>query len=161
MTPWDLLRCDLMFPTHKDIIQLQEITWHIRVQVVVVMHHEFHGTSKAADKYLGASKCAKSIKQVLRAERNAGFNVSASNSVSASLHGTSTDVLVAFGTISIPNAMELGQSGTNNDHCRSHKKFVSGRKAKTASESRTGVYPPLSTASRRGFYFKLGPGNIP
>ena len=55
-------------------------------------------------------KGAKSIKKVSRADRNASLNVLASNSVSESLYGASTDILVAFGTISIPNAAGIGQS---------------------------------------------------
>ena len=140
VTPWDLLRCDLMFPTRKDIIQSQEMTGDTGVHFAVVMRHEFRNTSKATAKYLGDIKGAKSIKKVSRAERNTGLNVFASNIVSESLHGASTNVLVAFGTIIIPNVAGIGQLRTNNDHGRSHKNIVSGRKAKTASESRNGAY---------------------
>ena len=104
VTPWDLMRCDIMFPTRKDIVQSAEMTADIGVHFGVVMRHEFRDTGKATAKYLSAIKGAKSLKKVSRAERNASLSLSASNSVSESLHGASTDVLTAFGTISIPNA---------------------------------------------------------
>ena len=140
MTLWDLMCCDIMFPTCEDIVQSGEITRDIGVHVGVVMHKKFRDTRKATANNLSTIKGAKSIKKISRAERNASLNVSASNSVSESLHGASTGVLIVFGTISIPNAAGLGQSRTNTDHGRSHKNLVSGCKQKTPGESRTGAY---------------------
>ena len=125
------MRCDIMFPTRKDIVQSEEMTEDIGVHFGVVMRQEFRDTGKATANHSSTIKGAKSIRKVSRAERNATLNLSASNSVSESLHGALTGVLIAFGTIIIPNAAGLGQSQTNNDHGRGHKNLVSGHKSKT------------------------------
>ena len=121
VTTWDLMRCDIMFPTPKNIVQSEEMTGDIGVHFGVVMRQEFRDTGKATAKYLSAIQGTKSITKGSRAEMNASLSLSASNIVSKSLHGASTDVLIAFGTISIPNTVRLGQSRTNNDHGRGHK----------------------------------------
>ena len=140
VTPWDLLRCDLMFPTRSDIVQSNLMTSEIGVHAAFVFREEFRDDSKATAKYLSAIRGAKSMKKVSAKERRAGLSMAASNSVSESLHGASTDLLQVFGTISIPNAAAIGQSRTNNDHGRAHKKMVTGRQPKTAIESRKGAY---------------------
>ena len=73
-------------------------------------------------------------------ERRAGLAISASNSVYEIFHRASTDLLQVFETISIPNAAAVGQSWTNNDHGRAHKKFVTGRKSKKTIDSKKGDY---------------------
>ena len=140
VTMWDLMRCDIMFPVCKDIVQLAEMTADMGVHFGVVIRHEFRDTGKATAKYVSVIKGAKSLNKLSRAERNASLSLSKSNSVSESLHIASTDVLITFRTISIPNATGLGQSRTNNEHGRGHTNFVLDQKPKTPSESRTGAY---------------------
>ena len=80
------------------------------------------------------------MKKVLAEEWRAGLEISASNRVSESLHGASTDLLQVFGTISIPHAAVMGQSCTNNDHGRSKNNIVTSRKSKKTIDSKKGAY---------------------
>ena len=80
------------------------------------------------------------MKKVLAEERRAVLAISASNSVSESLHGASTDFLQVLGTISIPHALAMGQSRTNNNHGNSHKNFITGRKSKKKIDSKKKAY---------------------
>ena len=73
-------------------------------------------------------------------ERHAGLAISASNIVSESLHGASTNFLQVFGTISIPHAVAMVQSRTNNDHSRAHNNFVTGQKSKKNIDSKKEGY---------------------
>ena len=60
--------------------------------------------------------------------------------MSESLHGDSTNFLQFFGTISIPHAVEMGQSRTNNYHGRAQKNLVTGQKSKNMIDSKKGAY---------------------
>ena len=80
------------------------------------------------------------MKKLSAEEQRSGLAISASNSVSESLHGALTDLLQFFGTISIPHAAAMGQSRTNNDHGRARKNLVTGRKSKKTVDSKNGSY---------------------
>ena len=79
-------------------------------------------------KYCSAIIGAKSMKKVSVEERCAVLVISASNSVSESLHGASTDLLQVFVTISIPYAAAMGKSRTNKYHVSAHNNLVTGQK---------------------------------
>ena len=38
VTPWDLLRCDLMFPTRRDIIQSNPMTAEVGIHAAIIVH---------------------------------------------------------------------------------------------------------------------------
>ena len=63
-----------------------------------------------------------------------------SNSVRESLHGASTNLMQVFGAISVPHAVAMGQSRTNNDHGHAHKNLVTGRKSKKTIDSKKRDY---------------------
>ena len=38
VTPWDLLRCDLMIPTRRDIIQSNPMTAEVGIHAAIIVH---------------------------------------------------------------------------------------------------------------------------
>ena len=80
------------------------------------------------------------MKKVSAEERRAGLAISSSNSVSESLHGSSTDLLQVFGTISTQHASVMGQSQTNNKHNGDHNNLVTGQNSKKTIDSNKGAY---------------------
>ena len=96
--------------------------------------------SKATSKYCSAIRGAKNTKKLLTEERRAILAIFASNTMSESLHGASTDLLPVFGSISIPHAAAMGQSLTNNNHGCAHKNLVTGQKSKKKIDSKKGAY---------------------
>ena len=77
VTPWDLLRCNLMFTTCTDIIQSNPMTVEISVFTAIIFRKELRDDSKATAKYCSAIRGSKSIKKVLAEERCAGLAISA------------------------------------------------------------------------------------
>ena len=140
VTPWDLFRCDMMFPTFRDIIQPNTMTVEVGVHAAIMFCKELRDERKATTKYCNIIRGARSMEKVSAEEQRTGLAISASKSASESLHRASTDLLQVFGTISIPHAMEMGQSRTNNDHGRAHKNLVTGQKYKKMIDSKKGAY---------------------
>ena len=132
----DLLRCDLMFPNRRDIIQYNLMTVEVGVHTAIIFCEELRDESKDTTKYCIAIRGAKSMKKVLAEERRADLVITTSNRVSESLQVVSTNFLQVFGIISIPHAAEMGQSWTKNDHGRAHKNLVTGRKSKKKIDSK-------------------------
>ena len=50
VTPWDLLHCDLMFPTHRDIIQSNPMAVEVGVHADIIFRKELWDKSKATAK---------------------------------------------------------------------------------------------------------------
>ena len=51
VTPWELLCCDMMFPTHRDIIQSKPMTVEVGVHVAIIFCEELRDENKATAKY--------------------------------------------------------------------------------------------------------------
>ena len=65
VTPWDLLCCDLMFPTCRDIIQSNPITVDVCVHAAIIFREELWDESKATVKYCIVIRGANIMKKVL------------------------------------------------------------------------------------------------
>ena len=65
VTPWDLLCCDLMLPTRRDIIQSNPMTVEVGVHAAIIFREELLDESKATAKYCIVIRGAKSTKKVL------------------------------------------------------------------------------------------------
>ena len=50
VTPWDLLRCDRMFPTRRDIIQSNPMTVVVGVHAAIIFREELRDDIKATAK---------------------------------------------------------------------------------------------------------------
>ena len=87
VTPWDLLRCDLMFRTRRDIIQTNPMTTEVGVHGAIIFHKELRDESKTTANYFSKIRGAKSMKKASAGERRAGPAILARNSLSDSLHG--------------------------------------------------------------------------
>ena len=86
---------------------------------------------KATAKYLKAAKGSKSMApgKVSQVERIASRGIDASNSISESLHASSTHGLKLGSTIRLDHCAAEGQTRANNDFGRGHVALVSGRKS--------------------------------
>ena len=116
------------------------MTVKVGVHAAIIFREELQDKSKATAKYCSEIRGPKRMKKISSEEQRAGLAIHASNSVSKSLHGASTDFLQVFGTISIPHAASVDQSHTNNYHGRSHNNLVKGRKYKKTIDSNKGAY---------------------
>lgn len=134
--PWHLVREELFFPTRKDIIQSTEFSAVLAVEAAAVFRIEFRDARKATAKYLSDINGAKSMKNVTAAERLAGRGIDASNSISESLHASSTYNLQLGSTIRLDHCAAEGQTRSNNDLGRDHLSLVTGRKPKLDRNSK-------------------------
>ena len=137
------------------------MTVEVGAHAAIIFREELQDKSKATTKYCSKIRASNRMKKVSSEGQCAGLAIHASNRVSESLHGASTDFLQVFGTISIPHAASIDQSRTNNNHGRSHKNLVKGQKYKKTIDSNKGAclegtatfFPPelcqsLTAASR-------------
>ena len=85
--PLDLLRCDLIYPTRRDISQSNPMTVAVGIHAAIIFRKEFWDESKFTAKYCSTIRGAKSMKKVSSEQQRAGLVISTSNSVSESLHG--------------------------------------------------------------------------
>ena len=51
VTHWDLLRCDLMFPTRRDIIQSNKMMVEVGIHTAIIFREELWDKNKATAKY--------------------------------------------------------------------------------------------------------------
>ena len=51
VTPWDMLRMDLMYPTRRDIIQSFTMTVELAVHAAIIFRKEFRDDKQATTKY--------------------------------------------------------------------------------------------------------------
>ena len=111
------------------------MTVKVGVHMAIIFCKGLRDKGKATTNYCSAIRGANSMKKVSEEEQRAGLAISTSNTVSVSLHGTSTDLMQVFGTISIPHATAMGQTRTNNDHGHSHKNLATDQKSKKKIDS--------------------------
>ena len=50
--PWELLRCDMMFPTRRDIIQSNPITFEVGVHVAIIFSRKVAGQEQGHHKVM-------------------------------------------------------------------------------------------------------------
>ena len=62
--PWDVLRCDMMFPTRRDIIQSNPMMVELGVHPAIIFCEELRERRKATTKYCSTIRVAKSMKKV-------------------------------------------------------------------------------------------------
>ena len=93
---------------------------------------QFRDKRKATAKYLKAIKGSKSMARgmVSREERIAGRGIDATNSISESLHASSTHSLKMGTTIRFDHCAAEGQTRANNDFGCQHLSLVNGQSSK-------------------------------
>ena len=68
VTTWDLLHCDLMFPTRRDIIQSSPMTVELGIHAAIIFREELQDKSNATTKYCSAIRGANRMKKVSEEE---------------------------------------------------------------------------------------------
>ena len=101
VTPSDLLHCDLIFPTCRDIIQYNPMMVKVGVHEAIISRKELWDDSKATLKYFSTIIGSKSTKKISAEERHAGLAISAIDSVGETLHGASTNLLYKLAQIQL------------------------------------------------------------
>ena len=91
---------------------------------------EFRDERKATANYLSDIKGSNSMKKVSKAEIFASRGIDTSNSISNSLHASSTMGLKFVGDIRLDHCASKGQTCSKNDFGRRHALLVTGRKCK-------------------------------
>ena len=127
---------ELFYPTCRDVVQTDSACSELASVAASVFRIEFRDKRKATAAYLSDIKGARSMDKISDAEKLAGRGVAASNSISESVHATSTWLLQLFGTIDIQHCAAGGQTRSNNDFGRDHDNFVQGRKRKKEKKTR-------------------------
>ena len=64
VTHWELLHCDMMFPTCRDIIQSNPMTVEVGIHTAIIFREELQDDSKAIAKYCSSIRGANSIKML-------------------------------------------------------------------------------------------------
>ena len=118
---------ELFYSTRKDIVQTQPFAALLSVESGLEFQIQFRCKKKATAKYLIAINGEKSMARVTLAERVAGRGIDATNSISESLHASSTHGLKVGSTIRLDHCAAEGQTRANNDFGRQHLSLVSGR----------------------------------
>ena len=134
--PWDILRCELFYPTRRDIVQTLPASIELASEAAQVFRREFRDEKKATHKYLSEIEGERSMRNISSKEKEAGLGVAASNCVSERGHGASTADLQTFGTIDLQHMAARGQTQDNNDFGREVELIVGGRRAKKEKETR-------------------------
>ena len=129
--PYDLLRAMMFFPTRVDIRQSQDQSCRLAEVAACRFVVEFRDESKATAAYLNSIGGLKSRDKISIIERQANMGKDASNSISESLHASSTVGLRTCGTARLDHMAAEGQSRANNDFGRGHQALVTGRRAKS------------------------------
>ena len=137
--PWDMCRAAIFYPTRKDIVEAEDVSVSMSVQVAITMMRECRDETKATADYLSAINGKRSMIKVTEEEKLAGRGKDASNSVSESLHSSST---IGFKYTTRPDhACAEGQTRSNNDFGRQHNSLVTGRMSKYGvKEEELGAY---------------------
>ena len=127
--PFEFVKNELFYSTRKDIVQTQPFAALLSVESGLEFQVQFRCKKKATAKYLIAINGEKSMARVTLAERVAGRGIDATNSISESLHASSTHGLKVGSTIRLDHCAAEGQTRANNDFGRQHLSLVSGRQA--------------------------------
>ena len=92
-----MVKNELFYSTRKDIVQTQPFAALLSVESGPEFQVQFRYKKKATAKYLIAINGEKSMARVTLAERVAGRGIDATNSISESLHASSTHVVSRWG----------------------------------------------------------------
>ena len=108
---------ELFVPTRKDLSQYNALCAILASESALEFRKEFRDEQKAAEKYLKAANGSKSMARgkVKRAEWLAGHGIDTSNSISESLHASSTRGLKLGSTIRLDHCAAEGQMRANDD----------------------------------------------
>ena len=128
--PYDLLRSELYFPKLNDILQSNTFSALIYVDASYEFRDVFRDERKATEKYVSDIKGEKSMKKLSNAKRVAPRGIDASNSISESLHASSTVGLKVGGNIRLDHCAAEGQTRPKNDFGSRHALLVTGCKGK-------------------------------
>ena len=147
--PFQLLKDELWDPTRKDIVQSNTICAVLATESAEEFQIQFR--CKATGKYCKAIQGAKSLADggVSEQERIAGRGIDATNSISESLHASSTHGLKVGGTIRLDHCAAEGQTRANNDFGRQHLSLVSGRASKVNADKELGTFHSLPPELQR------------
>ena len=133
----------------KDIVQSNTICAVLATESAEEFQIQFR--CKATGKYCKAIQGAKSLADggVSEQERIAGRGIDATNSISESLHASSTHGLKVGGTIRLDHCAAEGQTRANNDFGRQHLSLVSGRASKVNADKELGTFHSLPPELQR------------
>ena len=115
---FDVWRAELFFPTRGDMRETNLLSAQIASEAASIFQAEFRDTSKATSAYLSAIQGRKSMGKVSDKERLISVGLDATNSISESLHASTTHGLKMYGTIRMDHSAAEGQSRSNNDFGR-------------------------------------------
>ena len=113
--PWDSLRSELFYPTHKDIVDTNSFCIELTCKAASIFRVEFRDERKATAKYIASIGGEMSTKQEDKEEKMGGKEISASNCVSGRGHSAATYVLQVCGTIDLQHCAARGQSESKNN----------------------------------------------
>ena len=95
----DMLRASLIYLMQEDIIQTNDFCLELVVVISTQLLQELRHKSKVSHHYLESLNAVYSTSVVSKEERKAAMGIEASNNISKSVHGMSTQNMQQFGAI--------------------------------------------------------------